>query len=222
MDRVEPPRVPRKEMRTFDVEQAQAFLAAAREESTTWQTFFTLALYTGAQPGELRGLRWEDVDLEAGTIRIQRHVQRLAGHGIIVGQPKTATGRRPVALGADVVAVVRRHRAVQAAHRLRMGPLWQNNDLVFASEIGIWVEKKQLRIVFARICERAGGPTIRPCDLRHTSARLLLAAGVHPKVVAERLGHASIDLTLSTYSHVLPGLQKDAAETLETALRVAK
>ncbi len=172
-------------------------------------------------PHELGRLRREDVDHVAGTIRIQRQVQRLAGHGIIVGQPKTATGRRPVALGADVVAVVRRHRAVQTAHRLRVGPLWQNNDLVFASEIGTWVEQKQLRIVFARICERAGVPTIRPYDLRHSSASLLLAAGVHPKVVAERLGHASIDLTLSTHSHVPPGLQSDAAETLEATPRLA-
>ncbi|HLA80320.1 MAG TPA: site-specific integrase [Thermoleophilia bacterium] len=83
------------------------------------------------------------------------------------------------------------------------------------------IEDKRLREVFGRICERANVPKIRPYDLRHSSATLLLAAGIHPKVVAERLGHANVNLTLNTYSHVLPGLQQDAADTLEALLRKA-
>ena len=100
-----------------------------------------------------------------------------------------------------------------------MGPLWQDHDLVFASQVGTPLENKRIREVFFRVCQRANVPKIRPYDLRHSSASLLLAAGVHPKVVAERLGHSNVTLTLSTYSHVLPSLQKDAAETLGRLLK---
>ena len=96
---------------------------------------------------------------------------------------------------------------------------WQDNGLVFASEVGTPLEDKRIRVVFFRICDRAGVPRIRPYDLRHTSASLLLASGVHPKVVAERLGHSNVTLTLTTYSHVLPTLQQDAADTLGALLK---
>ncbi len=222
LDGVDAPRVPRKEMKTFNVDEAQRFLAASADEGLRWQALFTLALYTGARPGELRALRWEDVDLTAGTMAIQRHAQRLPGQGVVTGPTKTGSGRRPIILGSDVVALLRKHRAAQNEHRLTMGPLWRDNGLVFASEVGTFVEQKAEVEAFRRICQRAGVPIIRVYDLRHTSASLLLASGVHPKVVAERLGHANVTLTLTTYSHVLPGLQRDAAETLEAALRVAK
>jgi integrase len=141
---------------------------------------------------------------------------------MVAGPTKTTTGRRPVALGADVVALLRKHRAEQAETRLRAGPLWQQLDLVFPNAFGGYLEGGTVERVFNRVCERAGVPRIRLYDLRHTSASLLLASGVHPKIVSERLGHASVNLTLSTYSHVLPGLQQDAADTLEAALKEAK
>ncbi len=220
-DGADSPRVPRKEMRTFTVEQAQAFLEASAAEGLKWQAFFTLWLHAGSRPGELKALRWADVDLERGTVSVQRHAQRVQGAGKVVGQPKTAGSRRPVVLGADLVALLRKHRAEQNATRLQMGPLWQDNDLVFPSEVGSILEDKRVHHTFWRICERAGLPKIRPYDLRHSSASLLLAAGVHPKVVAERLGHSNVNLTLNTYSHVLPNLQQDAANTLEAMLRRA-
>ena len=220
-DGAQPPRVPRSEMKCFTVEEARRFLDAAEQEGPMWAAFFAVLLQTGCRPGELRALRWEDVSLDAGTLHIQRTAQRIPGQGIVVGTTKTGSSRRPVALGTDVVALLRRQRAEQNAHRLTMGPLWANNDLVFASEVGTYLDNKQMRVAFERICERAGVPRIRLYDLRHTSASLLLAAGVHPKVVSERLGHSSVNLTLQTYSHVLPGLQRDASETLEGLLRRA-
>jgi len=220
-DGADGPRVPRKEMKTFTVEQAQAFLAASEAEGLKWQTFFTLWLHAGSRPGELKALRWTDVDLERGMVSVQQHAQRVRGVGRVVGQPKTAGSRRPVALGPDVVALLRRHRVEQNARRLQMGPLWQDNGLVFPSEIGTILEDKRVHHTFQRVCDRAGVPRIRPYDLRHSSASLLLAAGVHPKIVAERLGHANVNLTLNTYSHVLPTLQQDAANTLEAMLRRA-
>jgi integrase len=206
-------------MRTFTVEEARAFLAAAAAEGTVWEAFYHLALTTGLRPGELCALRWSDLNIETGTISVQQSVQRIKGMGRVVRQPKTAGSRRPIVLDADVIALLRRHRAEQNAERLRMGPLWRDQGLVFCSGVGTALEHKQRHEVFTRICRRAGVPRIRPYDLRHTCASLLLAAGVHPKVVSERLGHSSVNLTLSTYSHVLPTLQQDAAETLGRLLR---
>ncbi|MCL5110772.1 MAG: site-specific integrase [Chloroflexi bacterium] len=124
-----------------------------------------------------------------------------------------------MSLGADVVALLRQHRVGQNVTRLQKGPLWKDNDLVLPSEVGTPLEDTRIRIVFFRVCDRAAVPRIRPYDLRHSCASLLLAAGANPKVVAERLGHSSVALTLTTYSHVLPTLQKDAADTLDRMLR---
>ncbi len=122
-------------------------------------------------------------------------------------------------LGSDVVNLLRRHRAEQEQTKVLLSDLWEGHALVFPSERDALLEDRRVHRVFVRICERAGVPKIRPYDLRHSSASLLLAAGVHPKIAAERLGHSSVNLTLNTYSHVLPGLQRDAAQTLEGLLR---
>ena len=181
------PSILRRDMATFTVEQAQSFLSAAADEGAKWHGFSTLVLMSGCRPGELKALRWSDLDLERGPFSIQRHAQRIVGIGIVTGQTKTAGSRRPVAVGAGVVALLRRHRVVQAKERLAMGPLWTDHGLVFPSESGSILEDKRVHHVFRRVCERAGVPAIRPYDLRHSSASLLLAAGVHPRVVAERL-----------------------------------
>lgn len=218
-DAVDAPPLHRLEMRTFTVEQARDFLAAAAEEGAKWHAYFYLAITAGLRTAELKGLRWQDVDLDKGAINVQRTIQRVSRIGRVVRQPKTAGSRRPVPLDGTAVALLRRHRAEQAAYRLQMGPLWQDQGLVFASEVGTAIEDCRIHKVFTRVCHLAGVPRIRPYDLRHCCATFLLAAGVHPKVVAERLGHSSVNLTLTTYSHVLPTLQQDAAETLGRLLK---
>lgn len=218
-DGVEAPSAPRSEMRTFTVDQARAFLAASEAEGIRWQAFYHLALASGLRPGELSALRWQDLDLDASTLSVQQSVQRIAGMGRVIRQPKTAGSRRPIALDLSTVALLRKHRVDQNARRLQMGPLWQDHGLVFCSEVGTPLEHKRRHEVFTRICRRANVPRIRPYDLRHSCASLLLAAGIHPKVVAERLGHSNVNLTLNTYSHVLPTLQEDAARTLGALLQ---
>jgi integrase len=225
-DAVDAPSVPKTEMRTFTVEEAQRFLAASAAEGIKWETFFRVAITSGLRSGELKGLRWIDVDLGKGTIAVQQNIQRVTSVGWVTKPPKTATGRRPIAIDADVVALLRRHQEAQSAERSAIGPLWKGatgqERLIFASAAGTPLEDKRVHAVFTRICERAGVPRIRPYDLRHSCASLLLAAGVSPKVVSERLGHSSAAFTLQTYSHVLPTLQRDAADTLGAMLRPSR
>ncbi len=221
LDAVKPPRPERSPMRCFDAEQATRFVAACADESVKWEAFFRTLLITGCRPGELKAARWEDLDFAAGVLHIRRHVQRIAGRGFVVGDTKTAGGRRSIAVGPELTALLRKHRAEQNLWRLRLGSAWENLDLLFPSELGGYLETSRVHRVFKRICRRADLPTIRVYDLRHTSASLLLGNGVDLKTVSDRLGHANPTLVLTTYGHSLPGAQEAASRTLEGLLRPA-
>ena len=151
-------------------------------------------------------------------MHVQQTAQRLTGVGIVFRQPKTRLSRRAVALSTDAVRVLREHRRAQLEERLRAGGAYVDRDLVFASSIGTALEAGTTARTWLRVLAAAGVGHVRWHDLRHAHATLLLRQGVHPKVVSERLGHASIAITLDTYSHVLPGLQATAAESLDVAL----
>jgi integrase len=133
-------------------------------------------------------------------------------------QPKTRLSRRAIALSGDAVALLRSHRARQAEAKLLAGPAYQDRGLVFATGIGTPIEPGNLRRSWLAITKAAGVSGLRIHDMRHASASFMLGAGVHPKVVSERLGHASVNITLDTYSHILPGLQAAAAEALGAVL----
>lgn len=215
-DAVEPPRAARRELRATTPAQARAVMAAADE--TSIGPFVRLALMTGMRRGELLGLRWADVDFEGGALHVQQTAQRIAGQGIVFRQPKTRLSRRSIALSPDAVGVLRQHRRRQAEARLLAGSAYGDRDLVFATGLGTPIEPGNLRRSWVGIIRAAGLPGLRIHDLRHAHATLMLSQGVHPKVVSERLGHASVNITLDTYSHVLPGLQEAAAAALDTIL----
>jgi integrase len=215
-DGVSAPRPARPEMRVLGAEEVSWLLEAAAE--TPLYALVYLALHTGLRQGELLGLRWQDIDLDRGTLHVQRTAQRLKGQGVIYRPPKSHRSSRPVSLSPEVVALLREHRRLQVEHKLRVGPAYRGLGLVFASPLGGPMDAGNLRRAFARLLDRAALPRIRFHDLRHTAATLMLTAGVHPKVVSERLGHATVALTLDTYSHVLPDLQRDAAEALDRVL----
>lgn len=215
-DAVEVPRASRRELRAVTPAQARRVMEAADE--TQFGSLVRLALLTGMRRGELMGLRWQDVDVERAHLRVQQTAQRIVGQGIVYRQPKTRLSRRSIALSVEAVAVLRAHRRRQAEARLLAGPAYQDNDLVFATGIGTPIEPGNLLRTWYRIVRVAGLPGLRIHDLRHAHATLMLGAGIHPKVVSERLGHASVNITLDTYSHVLPGLQAAAAEALDTLL----
>jgi integrase len=181
---------------------------------------YVVALTAGLRLGELLALRWRDVDLQAGMLQVRGTLQR-AGSDLVVAEPKTAHSRRQVALATTAVEALRRHRVTQAEERLRLGAAWQDLDLVFSSEAGGYIDESRLRRnSFWPLLERAGLPRIRFHDLRHTAATLMLRRGVHPKIVAEMLGHAQVSVTLDLYSHVTPTMQREAAEAMDALLRV--
>lgn len=215
-DAVEVPRASRRELRAVTPAQARSVMEAA--DATPYGALVRTALLTGMRRGELLGLRWQDVDLERAELHVQQTAQRISGQGIVYRQPKTRLSRRSIALSVEAVAVLRRHRRRQAEARLLAGPAYHDNDLVFATGIGTPHEPGNLLRSWARIVAAAKMPGLRIHDLRHAHATLMLGAGVHPKVVSERLGHASVNITLDTYSHVLPGLQEAAAAALDTLL----
>jgi integrase len=214
---VDLPRQKRTEMYAMSKDEVASFLATAKEDR--WGTLFLLAVTTGMRPGEYMGLQWKDVNLDEGMIHVNKSLVRNKSEWRF-DEPKTAKSRRTVKLAPTVVKSLRAHRSKQAAERLRAGIRYQDYDLVFATDTGQPLESRNLiKRHFKPVLKQAGlRETIRLYDLRHTCATLLLAAGEHPKIVSEMLGHASIQLALDTYSHVLPDMQQGAVAKLEDML----
>jgi len=212
---VQLPKQTKKEMDVLSKDEAVLFLETLEGERLA--TMFSFALASGMRCQEYLGLQWKDINFEQGTATVQRAVVwHRTGGGWHFSQPKTAKSRRTVPLPSTVMQELRRHRIRQNEERLKLGAAWHQNDFVFPSEIGTPLNPPNVTRHFKRILKKAEIRTsIRLYDLRHTTATLLLQAGVNPKVVSERLGHATIVLTLDTYSHVLPNMQKDATEQLE-------
>lgn len=215
---VDPPRAPSQEMKTYSSQQAQRFLAAAQGHRL--QALFVLALTTGARRGELLALRWKDVDLDAAVARVTGSLQKDLDGKPFIGEPKTKRSRRELMLNDLAVDALRRHRSLQAEERLQAGPLWADRDLVFSEPDGGFLRVSVVRRDYRRLLEDADVPKLRFHDLRHTSATLSLQQGVHPKVVSDMLGHASVAITLDTYSHVMPSMHRKAADALQAALTV--
>ena len=215
---VEPPRPRHQELRTLSRVETRRLLEVADVEDSSYGDAVTIALHSGLRMGELLGLRWEDVDLENGRLAVRRALQYVPSEGIIYREPKTARSRRTVPVGDVAKNSLRKARRRELQARLSLGRAYQDHRLVLATTVGTPIFPGNLRRAFRRMVEKAGVDPLRFHDLRHTHASLLLARGVHPKIVSERLGHASIAITLDTYSHVLPGLQEEAARDLDAWL----
>ncbi len=215
---VELPRQNREEMKAFSPKEAAAFLEAAKDDR--FGIVLTFALATGMRVNEYLALQWKDIDLQKGTATVQRVViWRPKGAGWTFAEPKTSKSRRTVPLPASLVKRLAEHRREQAEQRMKLGPLYENHDLVFATGKGTPIYYRNLALRhFAPTLERAKLQGFRLYDLRHSCATLLLSAGENPKVVSERLGHSSIVLTLDIYSHVLPDMQRAATDKLERML----
>lgn len=214
-DHVDLPKDERREMQVFTREQAARFMEATIY--SPHKALFSLLLSSGMRPGEALGLKWGDVDMKAGRVHVQRALSKTKT-GWVLQEPKTARSRRAIPLPPSVMNDLKEHRAGQLEERLKAGS-YNDRDLVFADRAGEPLSPANIyKRHFKPLVAAAGLPALRLYDLRHTCATLLLAAGENPKVVSERLGHASITLTLDTYSHVLPDMQDQATAKLESIL----
>jgi integrase len=210
------PAVQPPELTTWSSDQLKAFLAVAGESCLG--NAFTVLATTGMRRGEALGLRWCDVDFEASQIAVAQTVSVVDGK-VLIGKPKTAGSRRTIYVADMTIRALRQQRRQQAEEQLAAGPAWEgDNDLVFRNDSGGPEHPDRFSRHFRQLVEQADLPAIRLHDLRHTNATLSLKAGVHPKVVSERLGHTSIAITLDLYSHVTTGISREAADAIESMI----
>ena len=213
---LKPPRITREEIDPLDAEGARRFLEAARGDRL--EALYVLALNTGMRQGELLALKWDDVDLERSVVQVRRTLTH-SDKGFVLGEPKTKKSRRTIRLTVGAVQALRDHLTRQLEEMERVGSLYAPGGIIFATEVGTIINPSNLRNrSFKPLLGLAGLRPIRFHDLRHTCATLLLGKDVNPKIVSEMLGHASVSITLTIYSHLLPDMQEKAAKALEEAL----
>jgi len=228
---VSPPRVQQHEISPLDPDQARTLLETARGDRL--EALYAVATALGLRQGEALALRWSDVDLDARTLRVSATLQRVpvmlrgaddGGRGTRyrLEPPKTARSRRTIHLPGVVVTALREHRLRQLEERLAAGGAWQEWDLVFATTIGTPMDARNVSRAFADLLQRAGLPRIRFHDLRHSAATLMLAQGVDARTIMATLGHSTIGITMNTYAHVLPAMQRDAADRMDAMLGGAR
>lgn len=209
------PRVESETPRVWNEEEVGHFLTLTCQIPSPYGPLFWLALHTGMRPGEYLALRWQD--LRGSFLQVCQTVQWLDGKHYF-GAPKTRTGRRRIDLSPEAIEILRTHHRYQLEEKLKAGPAYQDQDLVFAYPDGSPLSGGNVADRFRSLVQKTGLPRISLYHLRHTMATTWLAAGVHPKVVSERLGHSKIAITMDTYSAVLPGLQSGALHTVESHL----
>jgi integrase len=211
-DAIDPPRVPKRQIAPLTTEQVQTFLEAAKGDRL--YALNVVAIGTGMRLGEIFGLQWPDVDLKGRAINVRSTLIEINGK-LTLAEPKTPKSRRRIDLPQFVVDALTKHRVQSVREGFAKEP-W-----VFCNSTGGPLRRTHFHVNhFKPLLDAADLPAIRFHDLRHTSATLLLAAGVHPKVVQERLGHSQIGITLDTYSHVVPTMQLEAATKLDDMMRL--
>lgn len=212
-----PPTATRPDHTTWSSDQVHEFFDAV-EDDRLFAAYALLAT-TGMRRGEVLGLRWSDVDFDGLQLAVSQTLTTAGYKQIVIGPPKTPRSRRHIYLDARTVEVLRDHRKHQREERLAVGQAWDtSNDLVFRDELGAMIHPDQFSQDFGRVVRRLDAPRIRLHDLRHTYATLALKSGIHPKVVSERLGHATIGVTLDLYSQVVPSIARDAADLVAGAM----
>ncbi|MQB00399.1 MAG: tyrosine-type recombinase/integrase [Actinobacteria bacterium] len=205
-----------KAMSTWTPEELRTFLQFV--EDNPLYAAWVLAANTGMRRGEVLGLRWQDIDFDRRRLAI-RHTIISIDYRVEISEPKTARGRRSVALDGGTVAALRAHRAAQNQEKLMLGEAYRDAGLVFCRADGTPVHPDRFTQMFDKHVKECDLPRIRLHDLRHTHATLALAAGIHSKVVSERLGHSTVAFTMDVYSHAIPSMEAEAAETIAKLVR---
>jgi len=208
-DGVDAPRVQPTDMQTWDEDDVARFLEAIKD--SPYYVLFYTAIFTGMRRSELLALRWCDVDFIFSQVYINRSLHQLKDGSYVFTQPKSAKSRRTIALSPSANLTLQKHKDKQEVQRAMLGVSLKDEDLVFSKVEGNPLRPNTVSRAWTILAARSGLKVIRLHDARHTHASLMLKQGVHPKIVQERLGHATIAVTLDTYSHVAPGLQEAAA-----------
>jgi integrase len=217
-DAVEPPKAERYQASVWTAEQVATFLDATKTLEPRFWPVFVLAITTGMRKTEILGLKWSDVDFDRGYVSVQRTLDYMKGKPLIK-ELKTDRSRRYVALPKLAIDALLAQQAMQEHDKLLLGSAYRYTDWVFTNPYGDPLSPNSLNTAWYRALRQVDVPRIRFHDLRHTHASLLLQEGVNPKIVSERLGHSTVQITLDTYSHVLPGLQREAANQIDNLLK---
>ena len=197
---------------------AQLHRVVAATQQDRLEARWLVQLTLGLRQGEVLGLRWADVDLDAGAMRIRQALQRQARVGLVFVEPKSRAGKRTLALPRPLVDLLRAHRSRQLEERLRAGSEWHDMNLIFTTPVGKPIDPSDDRKAWKVLLERAGVPHVGTHAARHTAATMLLAQGQHPRAVMETLGHSQISLTMNTYSHVIDEVRRDVADAMERTM----
>lgn len=206
---VQAPSPGRYEVDVPDTQEIGRILTLA--ESTPYGPVFRLMAYTGIRRGEAVALKWENIDLERGVVSIVATAQRHKGKGIVLQPPKSAAGRRGIAIDNGTVDILRAHRGHQMLYQMALGVAFKDHGLVFPGPMGGLLDPSVLTRNFKKVARKVGHPGVRLHDLRHGHAAGLMKSGVYPKTIQERLGHSTPAFTLQVYGHVAAGAQAEAA-----------
>lgn len=208
-DAVDLPKITRSDMKTWSQEELSQFLTTAKD--SPYYPLFYAALFTGMRRSELLALRWQDIDFAASQIYVNRSLHQLKDNTFVFTQPKSAKSRRTIAMSPSLCQVLKQHCENQTNELALQNISRTDQNIVFSHFDGTPLRPNSVTRAFETLSAQCGLKVIRLYDTRHTHASLMLKQGVHPKVVQERLGHASIQMTIDTYSHVAPGIQEAAA-----------
>ena len=202
MDGVDPPKIIKKPIKTWTIEETKTFLKTSK--NYWYHIGFAIAIYTGMRRGEILNLKWSNVEIEKKQLTV------------VSGKTKAAS--RVIAIPDLLIKELKNHKAKQNQNKLKLMGGYQDNDLVVCSQIGTVTNERNFNRSFYEILEKCDVPKIRLHDLRHTHATILLGMGENPKIVSERLGHSRINITLDTYSHVMPQMQRETANKLNDVM----
>jgi integrase len=213
---VDPPSLPRTKVRPYTIEEAKAFLDVAANDRL--EARWVIALTLGLRQGETLGLGWSHIDFERNLITIERALQRQPDGSLALVPTKTERSQRVIPMPSSVAAALRRRQALQSADRSLLGDEWHDTDLVFTTQLGTPIHPRNDYRSFQNLIRRGGLRRVRLHDLRHTAASMLLAQGVAARVVMEILGHSQISVTMNTYTHVDPELNREAINRIQELL----
>lgn len=218
-DATHPPKPKPRAMKFFNQEQVRLFLETAKDNDDRHYALYYLALVTGMRQGELLALKWENIDLSKGILNVKFNLKRLPhGGGLVLDKPKTKTSVRSIKLGQDTIDVLEAQKKLIAKERETKHEIWQEEGFVFPSTVGTAIDPSNMLRYFRASLQAANLPKIRFHDLRHTAASLMLNNGVDVLVASQRLGHAQPSITLDVYGHLMPSMQSEAADLLDTLI----